>query len=139
LGTFTLSVTVVRLFIPLLAHRLSEVVVLRGAMVATGLIFALYPFAPTPLWMGVCSICLGVSLGSVQPMVLSTLHQLTPDGRHGEALALRSMALNGSSTLMPLVFGATGTALGAAVLFWAVGAAVAAGSGLVRGLPKAKR
>jgi MFS family permease len=139
LGTFTLSVTVVRLFIPLLAHRLSEVVVLRSAMVATGLIFALYPFAPTPLWMGVCAIFLGVSLGSVQPMVLSTLHQLTPDGRHGEALALRSMALNGSSTLMPLVFGATGTALGAAVLFWAVGAAVAAGSGLARGLPKANR
>jgi MFS family permease len=138
LGTFTLSVTLVRLFMPLLAHRLSEVVVLRAAMVATGVVFALYPFAPTPVWMGACAVLLGLTLGCVQPMVLSTLHHLTPDNRHGEALALRSMALNGSSTLMPLVFGATGTALGAAVLFWAVGAAVALGSALASRLPQAK-
>jgi hypothetical protein len=63
------------------------------------------------------------------------LHHLTPQQRHGEALALRSMAINMSSTALPLVFGATGAVLGAAVLFWAVGAAVGLGSTLVRRLP----
>jgi len=75
-----------------------------------------------------------VTLGSVQPMVMSMLHHLTPEQRHGEALALRSMAMNASSTVMPLVFGATGTLMGAAALFWAVGAAVGSGSLLVRRL-----
>ncbi|MDQ2778488.1 MAG: MFS transporter [Pseudomonadota bacterium] len=132
LGTFTLSVTVVRLVIPALAHRLSEKVVLRTAMLGTGIVFSAYPLAPGPLWMAGCAVLLGITLGSVQPMVMSMLHQVTPDNRHGEALALRSMAINASSTLMPLVFGATGTLVGAAALFWMVGGAVAAGSGLVR-------
>jgi hypothetical protein len=62
------------------------------------------------------------------------LHHLTPENRHGEALAMRSMVMNMSSTVMPLVFGATGTVLGAALLFWAVGAAVGAGAWVARRL-----
>ena len=135
LGTFTLSVTLVRMAIPWLAHRLSETTVLRAAMAATGVVFALYPLAPNALAMGGLAALLGITLGSVQPMVMSTLHHLTPDKRHGEALAFRSMAINMSSTLMPLLFGATGTLVGAGVLFWVVGAAVAGGSWLARRLP----
>ena len=134
LGSFTLSVTLVRLVLPLLAHRLSEKGVLRGAMLATGIVFGLYPLAPNAWAMGLCALMLGVSLGSVQPMVMSMLHHLTPEHRHGEALALRSMMMNVSSTIMPLVFGATGTLVGAALLFWAVGAGVGGGSALVKGL-----
>lgn len=134
LGTFTLTVTLVRLVIPWMAHRLSELTVLRTAMVGTGVIFALYPLAPNALLMGVCAALLGLTLGSVQPMVMSMLHHITPDHRHGEALALRSMAMNTSSTLMPLLFGATGALVGASLLFWVVGCAVAAGSWTARRL-----
>ena len=134
LGTFTLTVTLVRLVIPWMAHRLSELTVLRTAMVGTGIIFALYPLAPNALLMGVCAALLGLTLGSVQPMVMSMLHLITPDHRHGEALALRSMAMNTSSTLMPLLFGATGALVGASLLFWVVGGAVAGGSWAARSL-----
>jgi MFS family permease len=134
LGTFTASVTAVRLLIPALAHRLSEATVLRSAMLTCCAVFAAYPLAPTPLLMGCCAVLLGIALGSVQPMVMSMLHHLTPDARHGEALALRSMAINTSSTLMPLLFGAAGAVTGSAVLFWAAGGAVGAGSWLVRRL-----
>ncbi len=128
LGSFTLSVTLVRLAIPWLAHRLNELVVLRAAMLGCGLVFALYPLAHNPWLMGLCAVGLGLALGSVQPMVMSLLHELTPDERHGEALALRSMAINTSSTLMPLLFGAAGTLAGAGLLFWVVGALVASGA-----------
>ena len=134
LGSFTLSVTLVRMLIPMLAHRLSELLVLRTAMVGTGVVFALYPLAPNPWVMGLCAALLGITLGSVQPMVMSMLHHLTPAQRHGEALALRSMAINASSTLMPLVFGATSAVVGAALLFWVVGAAVGGGSWVARRL-----
>ena len=134
-GTFTLAVTLVRMLIPALAHRLDERRVLQLAMAATGVVFALYPLAPNPWLMAACAAALGVTLGSVQPMVMSMLHHVTPQHRHGEALALRSMAINLSSTALPLVFGATGALLGAAVLFWAVGGAVGLGSALVRRLP----
>jgi hypothetical protein len=47
-------------------------------------------------------------------MVMTTLHQITPESRHGEAIALRSITIILSSALMPLAFGAAGAALGAA-------------------------
>lgn len=128
LGSFTLAVTGVRLIIPMLAHRMREVVVLRVAMVGTGLVFLAYPFASSPWLMGALAMCLGVTLGSVQPMIMSGLHHLTPITRHGEAIALRSIVINLSSSVLPLVFGLTGAAVGVAALFWSVGSATAVGS-----------
>lgn len=134
LGVFPLAVTGVRVLIPVLAARLQPAVVLRGAMLATGSVFVLYPFIQSPWLMGACATLLGLTLGCVQPMIMSTLHALTPHDRHGEALALRSMTINASSTLMPLLFGATGAALGVAPVFWVMGTAVGAGSRLTRRL-----
>jgi MFS family permease len=128
LGSFTLAVTAVRLVIPALAHRMREVTVLRAAMLGTGIVFAAYPFAAQPWLMALLAMSLGLTLGCVQPMIMSGLHHLTPAPRHGEAIALRSIVINLSSSLLPLLFGATGAALGMAPLFWSVGAAAAAGS-----------
>jgi MFS family permease len=138
LGTFTLSVTGVRAVLPLLAHRVDEVPVVRGAMLGTAIVFVLYPLATSPWLMAGCAVLLGITLGCVQPMIMSTLHHITPGNRHGEALAFRSMAINASSTVMPLLFGAVGTVVGAAVLFWAVGGAVGAGSWAARRLDSAR-
>ncbi len=136
LGVFTAAVTLVRFAIPLLAHRLREVTVLRTAMLLTGAVFSIYPFANTPWAMGTCAILLGLTLGAVQPMIMSTLHHLTPAHRHGEAIAFRSMAINFSSSVMPLAFGLAGTALGPGALFWLMGAAVGGGSWAAVGLRK---
>ena len=134
LGLFALSVTAVRLVIPLLAHRLTEATVLSSAMVVVALVFAVYPWASSAWAMGACASLLGFALGAAQPMVMTALHQVTPSHRHGEAIALRSMAINFSSTVMPLGFGALGAALGAAGLFWTMGVLVAGGALLARGL-----
>jgi MFS family permease len=132
LGVFATAVTGVRLAIPLLAHRLRESHVLVGAMLMCGVVFALYPLAHTAWVMGMYAIVLGLALGSVQPMIMTTLHQITPAARHGEAIALRSMAINLSSAVMPLAFGVAGATLGASALFWMMGAAVASGSFVAR-------
>ena len=137
LGTFTAAVTLVRFAIPLLAHRLQEVTVLRSAMLIAAVVFAVYPLGATPWWMAGCALVLGLALGCTQPMVMSTLHHLTPAHRQGEAIAFRSAALNLSSSVMPLAFGLAGTALGPGVLFWLMGAAVGAGSQAARGLRRA--
>lgn len=128
LGVFALAVAAIRLAIPLIAQHLREGQVLAGCMLWTAGVFALYPFATSAWWMGVLAVALGLALGAVQPMIMTTLHQLTPAERHGEAIALRSMTINFSSALMPLLFGALGAAVGASALFWLMGAAVGAGS-----------
>ena len=135
LGTFAGAVAGVRLLIPMLAHRVTERQVLVGATLAAGCVMAVYPFATSPWTMAACAALLGLPLGSVQPTVMSLLHEVTPDDRHGEVIALRSMFLSLSSSVMPLCFGVLGTAFGVGVLFWLMGAAVAAGSLQARRVP----
>jgi MFS family permease len=128
LGSFAIAATCVRVVMPLLAAHLKEWVVVSCAMLITALLFGVYPWMHTPLAMGCCSVLLGLALGSVQPMIMSTLHQITPHALHGQALGLRLMSINLSSVLMPMIFGTAGMVVGVSVVFWTVGAAVALGS-----------
>jgi MFS family permease len=134
LGLFTFSVAVVRAGVPLVSRHLQPEPMLVGALVATGLMMLLYPLAQTPWQMGLCAVALGLALGSVQPMVMATLHDLTPDERHGQAIALRSLVMNLSGTAMPLMFGVAGAALGAAPLFWLFGGLLAVCAPVARGM-----
>lgn len=128
LGAFALAAAAIRLVMPLVAAHLSEWKVLVVAMLTTAVLFGAYPLMPSALAMGACSILLGFALGTVQPMVMSMLHQITPEARHGEALGLRLMVINASSVLMPVLFGTAGAVAGVAVVFWATGAVVGLGS-----------
>lgn len=124
LGAFAIAAAAIRVLIPLLSEHLSEWKVVLGAMVCACALFIAYPFMPGAWSMMGCSIVLGLVLGSVQPMVMSMIHQITPAHRQGEALGLRMMAINGSSVVMPVLFGSIGTVVGVSALFWAVGAIV---------------
>ena len=128
LGAFAIAATLVRMLMPLLAERLRETAVLTGAMLATAVLFGIYPLMPTAWAMGLCSVLLGFSLGSVQPMIMSMLHQITPHARQGEALGLRLMSVNASSVVVPLLFGAAGAVVGVGGVFWLAGTVVGLGS-----------
>ena len=128
LGAFAIAAALIRVMMPLVAERLREATVVTTAMLATALLFAVYPLLPSALTMGACSVLLGFALGSVQPMIMSMLHQITPPARHGEALGLRLMTINASSVLMPVLFGSAGALIGVAGLFWVVGAGVGLGA-----------
>ena len=134
LGSFAVAAALVRVALPMIAAYLREWAVVTGAMAATAVLFGIYPFLHAPLAMGLCSVLLGVALGTVQPMIMSTLHQITPEAHHGEALALRIMAINASSVAMPMLFGVAGAVIGISGVFWAVGLLVGAGSRLAWGL-----
>jgi MFS family permease len=124
LGVFAIAAAVVRVLMPFIAKHLKEWIVVSGAMVITGVLFGIYPLMPTAWAMGACSVALGFVLGSVQPMIMSTLHQITPEHRHGEALGLRLMTINASSVIMPMMYGVAGAVVGVAGLFWVTGALV---------------
>ena len=130
LGIFALAAAGVRMTLPWLAAHLREWVVVTGAMLITATLLSVYPLMTSAWSMGVCSVLLGISLGSVQPMIMSTLHQITPAHRQGEALGLRLMSLNGSSVFMPVLFGTVGAVVGVSVVFWSVAAVVGLGARL---------
>lgn len=134
LGAFAFATVLVRVIMPWLAHRLRERQVLIAALLTTALLFSFYPLLFNPLAMGAASMVLGLALGSVQPMIMSALHQMVPPQRVGEAIALRLMVINASSVVMPLIFGAAGTAVGATLVFWLVGVAATGGAWVARGI-----
>ena len=78
------------------------------------------------------SFCLGLGLGMSQPMVMSLLHSHAPPGRMGEAAGVRMSLVNSMAFAVPLVFGALGTSVGLAPVFWSVGVFLAAGGWLAR-------
>ena len=134
LGAFAVAATAIRVILPVVAARVQEWAVIMTAMLSTATLFAIYPMLPSPLTMVACSVFLGFSLGVVQPMIMSTLHQITPPHRHGEALGLRMMSINASSVLMPMLFGSAGAAVGVTAVFWVVGSMVGLGSRLAWGM-----
>ncbi|MFM6986983.1 MAG: MFS transporter [Hydrogenophaga sp.] len=134
LGGFAVAATAIRLLMPWLAAHLREGTVIALAMAGTAVLLTLYPLVQAAWAMALLSVLLGLALGSVQPMVMSTLHQITPRHRHGQALGLRSMAINGSSVLMPLLLGSAGAWVGVAAVFWTMGAVVGSGARLAWGL-----
>jgi predicted MFS family arabinose efflux permease len=136
LGAFGIAAATVRLLTPLVAAQLREWAILFGAMVTTAVLFGLYPLTHAALAMGVCSALLGFSLGSTQPMVMSLLHQLSPDHRYGQAVATRVIVINVSSVSIPMLSGVAGSLIGAAGVFWTAGVMVAAGARLAVGLKK---
>ena len=130
LGTFAMAAFVIRLLLPTISRSFKEMTVVMAAMVLTSAVFAIYPLMPNALMMTACSALLGIALGSVQPMAMSMLHQITPEDRHGEAVGLRLMMINASSVAMPLMFGAAGAAIGVTGVFWVMGGMIGAGSRL---------
>lgn len=130
LGIFAVAAAIIRLILPVVAARLREWAVIFAAMLTTAALYGIYPVLESPLAMGACSLLLGAAIGSVQPMIMSALHQITPEHRQGEALGLRMMSVTAAGALMPMAFGGAGHAVGLFGVFWGASALVAAGSRL---------
>lgn len=128
LGAFALATGLVRVVLPLIAERLREWAVLVTAMLVTAVVFGLYPFTDSAWTMALCSFFIGLALGTVQPMVMSLLHQVTPPERQGEVLGLRLMSVTASGVFVPLLLGSASALIGLHGLLWMVAVWVGLGS-----------
>jgi MFS family permease len=117
LGSFAAASFAIRLAMPRLSRRFREWQVLTFTLFTAAVAFALMPWFRSLLPLAGCAFLLGLGLGAAYPNVMSLLHGRTPPGRVGEALGLRHLVMNGSHVLLPLVFGAAGSVLGARVVY----------------------
>jgi len=127
LGSFAMATFVIRLAMPALSRRFREWQVLTFTLFTAALAFTLMPWFSSFLPLAGCTFLLGLGLGAAQPNVMSLLHGRTPEGRVGEALGLRTTIINSSHVVLPLVFGAAGSLLGARIVFLLMAAALVAG------------
>jgi predicted MFS family arabinose efflux permease len=129
LGCFAMATFTIRLAMPRLSRRFSEWQVLTYTLFNTAVAFMLFPLFSSLAPLMLVAFLLGLGLGAAQPNVMSLLHSRSPEGRVGEALGLRTTIMNSSHVVLPLVFGAFGSVLGAAAMLWAMAALVGAGGG----------
>ncbi len=129
LGAFGGAVFIVRLVLPLVVQRVSEWKMLIGAMITTGIALFIFPLVKTvPVLIGL-GFFLGAGLGGAQPMIMSLLYTKAPQGRGAEAIGVRTLLFNISQTVIPLLFGALGAALGMTPVFWAMALLLVVGGG----------
>jgi predicted MFS family arabinose efflux permease len=127
MGTFGAATFVVRLAMPWISRRLNEWQTITAALSITAFVYYLFPlFTAVPVLLALAFL-LGLGLGSAQPMVMSLLHRVSPVGRTGEAVGVRTTLINASHTTLPLLFGGLGSALGTAPAFWALALILSAG------------
>jgi MFS family permease len=132
MGAFAAATFTVRLAMPFIVQRMQPWPMLAASLLLSGLAYVAMPFTHSVGLLMAIAFVLGLGLGAPQPMVLSLLHQSAPVGRAGEALGLRTTLINTSQTVMPLMFGVVGAALGMAPLFWAMAVVLIGGGAFAR-------
>jgi MFS family permease len=132
LAAFAAATFVVRLLMPLISSRLSEHQVLTAALFIGAAVYILVPFSTNVAMLMALSFCLGIGMGSAQPMVMSLLHSHAPAGRMGEAAGVRMSIINAMAVAVPLLFGAFGSAFGLTPVLWSVGMCLATGGWFTR-------
>jgi MFS family permease len=127
LGVFAAATFFVRLFMPFYARRLSAWSTLVFSLIVSGATFVMFPIVESVPILFMLAFMLGIGLGCAQPMVMSVLYTAAPVNRRGEAVGFRTMLINISQTVFPLVFGALGSAVGITPVFWTLAASMIAG------------
>ena len=132
LGSFAAATFVVRLLLPWIQRRVNEWPLITITFAIACVAYAAFPMVRTvPLLAGL-SFLLGLGLGATQPSLMALVYATAPPDRAAEAVGLRTVALNTSTTLFPVVFGAVGSVLGMTPVFLAMSAVLAGGGILSR-------
>ncbi|HEY7655699.1 MAG TPA: MFS transporter [Burkholderiales bacterium] len=126
LGAFAAAGFVTRAMLPALVRRFGETAALGYAMFLAAGTFFLIPLFESAVVLGVVCFVLGLGMGLGQPLTVILTYNYSPVGRHGEGLGLRIAINNSMHVTVPAVFGAIGSLMGLAPVFWASSAMLAA-------------
>ena len=132
LGIFALATFVIRAALPWLLRHSSEAKILVYAIFVAAGAFTLFPFFANPYALSAVAFLLGLGVGCGQPMSMSLIYSLAPEGRASEAAGLRVTVNNFTHLVIPLLFGSIGTAFGYAPVWYANSVLLSIGGWLVR-------
>lgn len=132
LATLAVAAFVVRLFLAWLVKRVAGETLLAWVFFMGAIGFALVPFSGNAFVLGAIAFLFGLGMGIGIPLTVILMFSRSAEGRSGQTLGLRLTANNFVRVTGPIVFGAVGSALGLAAVFWIVGAIMAAGALLSR-------
>lgn len=130
----------VRLGVARLTQRIGEWATMAGALLLVALVFLVFPLLHALPTLVCAAFVLGMGLGCGQPVSMALLYQVAPEGRAGEAVGARATITSVSQTLLPMLLGALGTAVGLLAVFWSGAVLFTAGAWTARrGIRKKRR
>jgi MFS family permease len=118
IGAFGAAGFLVRLLIPPVTARWGEHAMIAAAFVIACFAFVTIPFTESPWLLGAASFVVGLGLGCGQPLSMVLSFNAAPPGRSAEAIAMRMAVSYSAHVVIPSVFGALGTLIGIAPVFW---------------------
>ena len=127
MSSYAVAAFIVRMGMHRAARRIGEVGVLTASLFIAGATYMLVPLVTQAPLLALVAFLLGIGLGCAQPLTILLTYNHAPPGRSGEALGMRLFVNKFTQILVPLVFGAMGTAFGLLPVFWANGAFLLAG------------
>ena len=128
LASFAAATFTVRLMLPILSRMLGDWTMITITFAIALAAYVAFPMVSTVPLLSSIAFILGLGLGATQPSILALLYSTAPAGRAAEAVGVRTVVLNASHSVLPLVFGGLGTALGTmSPVFWTMAAALAMG------------
>ncbi len=129
LASFAAATFTVRLMLPILSRMVKEWTLITMTFAVALVAYIAFPMVRTVPLLSSIAFLLGLGLGATQPTIMALVYSTAPVGRAGEAVGVRTVVLNASHTVLPLVFGGLGTALGSMLpVFWTMSVALAAGA-----------
>lgn len=132
IGVFAVATFIVRAALPRLTRRFGIERVLAVSAFCAALLFVPFPLVDyVPLLLAL-SFGIGLALGCSQPLTLNLAYNHAPPGRSGEVTGLRLTINNITHIGVPVAAGGLAAALGAAPVFWASAALLAASGYLSR-------
>jgi MFS family permease len=127
MSSYAVAAFIVRMGMHRASRRLGEVGVLTASLFIAGATYMLVPLVHEAPLLAVVAFLLGIGLGCAQPLTILLTYNHAPPGRSGEALGMRLTVNKLTQIVVPLVFGALGSAFGLLPVFWANGAFLLAG------------
>lgn len=135
IGAAAAATFVSRVLIPTLTAHYGKATTLLYSLFLTAAMFALIPLVTNGVALGLICFVLGLGMGLGQPLTVMLCYQYSPPGRAGESLGLRIAINNSMHVAAPALFGAVGSALGLAPVFWFSAGIIAAGNWYARKRP----
>ncbi len=132
LAVFAAAAFLVRIILPQIAKRFGEEQVLVMSIFIAAGTYLLFPLTENVVLLAAIAFLLGMGTGCGQPLTLMMIYARAPEGRSGEALGLRMAINNLTHIVVPLFFGALGSAFGVAPVFLANAAMLGVGGMLSR-------
>jgi MFS family permease len=132
LAMFAAAAFVVRLIIPRLINMLSEGKVLAYSFFFSAASLLLVPFFKGAMALALVSFAFGLGMGCGMPITMMMTFSNSAEGRSGEALGLRVTVNQLTQVIIPVVFGAIGSAFGIFPVFWGIALMLASGGAFTK-------